>query len=57
MPIKECSLEGKPGYKWGEEGHCYVYDPNSESSKRKAKKDAAAQGVAIIRSEGKSKKK
>jgi len=33
--------------KWGEEGKCYTYDPNSEESKKQAKQKAINQGVAI----------
>lgn len=47
MPIKECRLEGEPGFKWGDEGKCYTYSPNNEGSKRNAKKKATAQGIAI----------
>lgn len=47
MPIKNCQDNGKPGYKWGDEGKCYVYEPDSEDSKKKAIKKALAQGVAI----------
>ena len=47
MPVKECQDNGKPGFKWGNEGKCYVYDPKNEGSKRNAKKKATAQGLAI----------
>ncbi len=47
MPIKRCQNEGKPGYKWGDQGKCYIYNPNDESSIKDAKKSAVAQGVAI----------
>jgi hypothetical protein len=47
MPIKNCQLNGKPGYKWGSEGKCYQYEPNNEGSKKNAKKNAIAQGLAI----------
>lgn len=53
MPVQECELNGKPGFKWGQEGHCYTYTTGNESSKAKAKSAAHAQGVAIIRSGGK----
>jgi hypothetical protein len=26
MPVKQCELDNKPGFKWGEEGTCYTYD-------------------------------
>jgi len=47
MPVKECELDGKSGYKWGDEGKCYTYTPNNEGSKSNAKKSAILQGVAI----------
>lgn len=46
MPVKGCSSNGKPGYKWGDAGKCYTYNPNSEASKKNAKKRALAQGIA-----------
>lgn len=39
MPIKKCQKDGKPGYKWGDSGECYVGDD--------AKQKAQKQGVAI----------
>lgn len=47
MPVNNCSDNGKPGYKWGDGGKCYTYNPSSESSKVSAKKKALAQGIAI----------
>ena len=47
MPVKDCQSENKPGYKWGDAGKCYIYDPKNEGSKRNAKKKATAQGLAI----------
>jgi hypothetical protein len=47
MPVKECELEGKPGYKWGDEGKCYTYSPDNEGQKRNSKKKAITQGIAI----------
>jgi hypothetical protein len=47
MPVKECSSENKPGYKWGDEGKCYTYDPKNLGQKNKAKKQAIIQGIAI----------
>ena len=46
MPIQECQLNGKDGYKWGDEGKCYTYD-DSESSKKSARSKAHRQGIAI----------
>lgn len=39
MPLTRCSNNGKSGWKWGNEGHCYT-GPG-------AKKKAIAQGIAI----------
>ena len=47
MPVKQCQENGKPGYKWGDENKCYTYSPYDEASKRKAKKSATLQGIAI----------
>ena len=47
MPIKECQSEKEPGFKWGDVGKCYTYDPKNEGSKRNARKKATAQGIAI----------
>ena len=47
MPVKDCTLNNEPGYKWGDEGKCYTYSPKNEGSKNKAKKQAIIQGLAI----------
>jgi len=39
MPVKNCSINGNEGYKWGDNGKCYT-GPD-------AKEKAIAQGVAI----------
>ena len=39
MPLKKCSIDGKSGWKWGDQGHCY---PGKEG-----KKKAIKQGIAI----------
>lgn len=46
MPIQECQLDGKNGYKWGDQGKCYTYD-DSESSKKSARNKAHRQGIAV----------
>ena len=40
MPIKECQINGKSGWKWGNQGTCYT-GPNG-------KKKAIAQAIAIV---------
>ena len=47
MPIKRCQEDNKPGYKWGDAGKCYIYNPNDENSIKESKKKAMSQGVAI----------
>ena len=47
MPLMKCSEDGKPGWKYGEQGKCYTYTPGNEASNKAAKLKAAKQGVAI----------
>lgn len=47
MPVKRCRKDGKPGYKWGNEGKCYTYTPGSEAARRRAELKAKEQGQAI----------
>ena len=47
MPIRQCRIDNKPGYKWGQEGKCYDYNPGDEQSKYDAKRSAISQGIAI----------
>jgi hypothetical protein len=55
MPVMSCSLNNKPGWKWGRSGECYIYDPNSEISIKRARDKARRQGIAIIISQQKNK--
>jgi hypothetical protein len=50
MPVKQCQEDGKPGYRWGDSGKCYTYDPGDESSKQAARDKAAKQGQAAYAS-------
>lgn len=47
MPVQPCRTEGKPGLKWGQNGHCYSYTPGDKASRERARTRAAAQGQAI----------
>jgi hypothetical protein len=47
MPVRECQENDKPGYKWGEQGKCYTYNPDNEGQRRKAKQNAIIQGYAV----------
>lgn len=46
MPVKPCNKNGKPGFKWGDEGTCYTYTPGDRDSRDRAKAKAAKQGRA-----------
>src|SRR5436190_24133833 len=54
MPIEACTLNGKPGWRWGKQGRCYTYRPNSEASSNEAKRRAHVQGYAIEQNGGRS---
>jgi hypothetical protein len=45
IPIKECSEDGKNGFKWGDSGKCYLHD-ESEAGMKAAKEKAVKQGLA-----------
>ena len=45
MPVKRCQRKGEKGWKWGDEGKCYI--PSEEGSDAAAKRKAERQGRAI----------
>ncbi len=47
MPVMPCQENNRPGYKWGEQGKCYTYEPNNPASRLQARLKAEAQGRAI----------
>lgn len=47
MPVMQCTIDGKPGYKWGPQGKCYPYKKGDANSRAKAKAKAVKQGIAI----------
>ena len=53
MPVKKCTKDGKPGYKYGDEGYCYTYASGNEKSRKSAKQKAHLQGSAIEARRGK----
>ncbi|MDH7597548.1 MAG: hypothetical protein QHG98_07425 [Methanothrix sp.] len=57
MPVKTCTSNGKPGFKWGDSGECYTYEPGSKSAQARAREKARKQGIAIMISQGKIKVK
>lgn len=48
MPIASCTKDGKQGYKWGNLGKCYLYNPDDKASKTRARNKARQQGIAEI---------
>lgn len=47
MPVQRCTLDAKPGWRFGDAGKCYVYTAGDNASEAAAKKQAIAQGLAI----------
>jgi HK97 family phage prohead protease len=47
VPLKRCQDDGKPGWKWGDAGKCYVYTAGNEASEKAARKKAMAQAAAM----------
>jgi hypothetical protein len=47
VPIEKCQKDGKPGYRWGEEGTCYTYTAGNENSREQAYQKALQQARAI----------
>ncbi len=52
MPLNRCQDDGKPGWKWGESGKCYVYTADDDESEAAARKKALAQAAAMGEFEG-----
>jgi len=53
MPIKRCFLNGRPGFKYGDSGKCYTYEPGNEESKKAAMAKAQEQRKAVKVSQSK----
>lgn len=45
--MKKCQSEGKPGWKWGDAGKCYTFEPGNEESEKTARVKASKQGIAM----------
>jgi SPP1 gp7 family putative phage head morphogenesis protein len=46
VPLEHCQIEGRPGWRWGNAGHCYGYQPGSEESEKLARAAAMRQAYA-----------
>jgi len=47
MPVQQCQVNGKPGYKWGQKGACYTYTKSNPASQAAAMAKARRQGRAV----------
>jgi hypothetical protein len=46
MPIKSCTENKKPGYRFGNTNKCWTYTLGDEASRKKAKQNCIKQGYA-----------
>ena len=46
MPVHSCKRGKKPGFQWGTK-RCYTYVPKNKANKKRAKKKAIKQGLAV----------
>jgi hypothetical protein len=46
-PVTRCTSGGQPGFKWGQSGKCYTYTPSDSASRRRARRKARLQGIAV----------
>jgi len=49
-----CQRNNKPGFKYGEDGHCYTYKEGDEASRKRAIAKAQKQGRAIALSKARA---
>lgn len=45
MPLKECQIDNKKGWKWGDAGKCYPYE--TADQEKEARSKAIKQAIAI----------
>lgn len=48
MPIQNCQVDRKPGYRYGQSGKCYIYKEGDKASQTRARNKARKQGIAQI---------
>lgn len=48
MPVKRVFIEGRPAYRWGNQGKPYFYAPGNEAAEADARAKAEAQGRAAL---------
>lgn len=47
MPVQKCQSGSKPGFRWGQAGKCYTYEPGNSTARKEAKRKAYVQGYAV----------
>ena len=47
MPVQRCQSGGRPGFKYGKTGKCYIYTKGDTATRSQARALAAKQGRAI----------
>lgn len=47
MPVQDCTVDGRPGFKCGPSGKCYPYTAGDASSRSRARQQAVNQCIAI----------
>lgn len=47
MPMQRCERDGRPGWKWGDAGTCYLFAPDDQASEQDARRKAMAQAAAM----------
>jgi hypothetical protein len=52
MPVREITANGRSYYQWGESGALYRFDPESESSRARARRKAEIQGWVVSQRTG-----
>lgn len=45
--LERCSIDNRPGWRWGKQGKCYPYTPGDKSSESRARNRALDQAIAI----------
>lgn len=54
MPIKQCSIKGKSGYKFGDNGRCYTGENAKARAEEQGRAIKASQHNAVRKSKRKS---
>jgi hypothetical protein len=50
MPVKQCTIDGKSGYKYGDNGKCYTGDGAREKAEEQGRAIKASQHNAVVKS-------